>query len=70
MEIYVKIFLLFSYFLFFLILKHFIRCIDFTHIALSSTASINKINSCSATRHPGSQQFCVIYLYYFTLGHT
>jgi len=39
MELYVK-YLLFPYFLFFLIFKHdFIRCVDFTDIAASNTAS-------------------------------
>jgi len=39
MEIYATI-LLFSYCLFFLVFKHdFIRCVDFTHIASSNTAS-------------------------------
>jgi len=39
MEIYVTT-PLFPYFLFFLVFKHdFIRCVDFTHIAASNTAS-------------------------------
>jgi len=40
MEIYVK-----NYFHFFLVFKHdFIRCVDFTHIAASSTASDDVTN--------------------------
>jgi len=43
MEIYVK--KVFPYFLFFLIFKHdFIRCVDFTRIAASNTASDNVTN--------------------------
>jgi len=44
MEIYVKKFL-FLYFLFLLVFKHdFIRCIDFTRIAASNTASDDVTN--------------------------
>jgi len=38
MELYVTIFL-FPYFLFFLVFNDFVRCVDFTHIAVSNTAS-------------------------------
>jgi len=45
MEIYVKKYLLFPYFSFFLVFKHdFIRCIDFTHIAASNTESDDVTN--------------------------
>jgi len=40
MKIYVKKILLFPYFLLFLVFKHnFIRCVDFTRIAVSNTAN-------------------------------
>jgi len=41
MELYVKKFILFPYFLFFFLVfkPDFIRCVDFTHIAASNTAS-------------------------------
>jgi len=44
MEIYVKISFASIYFYFFLILKHFIRCVDFTHIAASNIASDDVTN--------------------------
>jgi len=36
MELYVKKFLLFPYFLFTVFKRDFIRCVDFTHIAAST----------------------------------
>jgi len=40
MEIYVKISFISIFYLYFLVFKHdFIRCVDFTHIAASNTAS-------------------------------
>jgi len=40
MDIYVEIFYISIFYLFLLVFKHgFIRCVDFTHIAASNTAS-------------------------------
>jgi len=45
MEIYVKIPLIFIFYLFFLVLNHdFVIYIDFTHVAASNTAADNVTN--------------------------
>jgi len=48
MEFYVKISFISIFSLFFLVFKHdFIRCVDFTHIAASNTASDDVTYSCA-----------------------
>jgi len=45
MELYVKISFISIFYLLFLVFKHdFIRCVDFTHIAASNTASDDVTN--------------------------